>query len=117
MTETPKTAKCLRCGRVLRSAASIAAGYGPTCGRKIRAAAATVTAAKLHKAVAVAKAMELIELGGIVPVRTRRTPVFRTVSSDGTGSYLTARQACTCAAGLKGRYTCYHRVAVELIAA
>lgn len=109
---TATTAKCLRCGRALRSAASIAAGVGPTCGRKIRTAAKTTS----HKPAQVAKAVELIELGAIVPLKTRHTPVFRAVSSKGDRVYLVAQQACTCDAGVRGR-ACYHRLAVELIAA
>lgn len=113
MTTTIKTAKCLRCGRTLRSARSIAAGYGPTCSARIRTAKAEVVAE--FKPAAVAKAEELIELGGIVPLRGRR--VFRVVSATGTGQYLTAPQACNCAAGLKGKHTCYHRVAAAILAA
>lgn len=110
MTETPRTRKCLRCGRTLRSAASVTAGYGRTCGGKIRAAAA----ASAHKAAQVAKAVELIEVGGIVPLRRRR--VFAVIASNGVDRYLTAREACNCAAGLRGRYGCYHMLAVELLA-
>ncbi|MFF3665409.1 helix-turn-helix domain-containing protein [Microtetraspora malaysiensis] len=61
------------------------------------------------------KARELIEDGGIVPFRGRR--IFRAVSSDGTRTYLTAPQACTCAAGLKGRHACLHRIAAIILAA
>jgi hypothetical protein len=111
--ETPKTCKCLRCGRALRSAASIAAGYGPTCGRKIRTAAQAAG----HKPAQVAKALELIEDGGLVPVKTRHNRVYMVVAANGTDRYLTARQACTCAAGLRGGYGCYHRIAAELVAA
>lgn len=112
MTETPNSRRqCLRCGRTLRSKASVAAGYGPTCGRKIRAAAV----ASAHKAAQVAKAIELIEVGGIVPLRRRR--VFAVIASNGRDRYLTAREACNCAAGLRARHGCYHRVAVELLAA
>lgn len=63
----------------------------------------------------VEKARELIEQGGIVPFRGRR--IFRTVSSDGTRTYLTAPQACNCAAGLKGRHMCFHRIAAIILAA
>lgn len=110
-TTTPTT-KCLRCHRVLRSTTSIARGYGPTCHTKVTAAAKTST----HKPTQVAKAIELIEVGGIIPLRTGRTRVFTVVSSSGTGHYLTAPQACTCKAGLRG-LTCYHRIAAQLIAA
>jgi hypothetical protein len=112
MDTTTKQTNCLRCGRVLRSAKSIAAGYGPTCGRKIRTAtkADAVTA---HKPAAIEKARELIEQGGILPLRGRR--VFTVISSDGTGTYKTAPSGCTCAAGIKGKYVCYHRVAATIL--
>lgn len=112
MDTTTKQANCLRCGRVLRSAKSVSAGYGPTCGRKIRTATNT-PAVTAHKPQAIAKATELIEQGGILPLRGRR--VFTVISSDGTSSYLTAPQGCTCAAGIKGRYVCYHRVAATIL--
>lgn len=113
-TEAPKTCKCLRCGRTLRSVASVAAGYGPTCGRKIRTAAK----ASAHKTAQVAKALELIEVGGIVPLKAKRNRVYYVVASNGVDRYLTARQACNCPGGLRGKGTaCYHRVAAELVAA
>lgn len=107
------TTKCGKCHRVLRSAKSIELGYGPTCHAKVRAAAKISG----HKPGQVAKALELIADGGIVALRKRKTPVFTVVSSNGGDRYLTAAQACTCAAGLKGRSTCYHRIAAELLAA
>ncbi|MCC3652712.1 DUF6011 domain-containing protein [Streptomyces sp. S07_1.15] len=113
-TEATQTANCLRCGRALRAPRSIANGYGRTCKAKVREAArAEVIAA--HKPAQVAKALELIELGGIVAVRGRR--VFRTVSSDGTRTYLSAPQACNCAAGLKAKHVCFHRIAAQIVAA
>lgn len=105
---TNPTVKCIRCGRTLRSEASIARGMGPTCAAKI--AKATVDA----KATAVTKARELIELAALVPVKGRH--VFRVVSSTGNQTYLTAARNCTCPAGLKGR-ECYHMAAVRLVAA
>jgi len=105
------TAHCLRCGRTLRSARSIALGYGPTCAAKIRTAAKTSS----EKATQVAKAVELIEVGGLVPVKGSH--VFRVVASNGVDHYLTAPEACTCAAGLRGRFACYHRLAAQLVAA
>lgn len=62
--------------------------------------------------------MELIELGAIVPLKTKRNRVFYVVASNGTDRYLTAKQACNCAAGRRGHGTaCYHRAAAELVAA
>lgn len=102
--------RCLRCGRTLRSAASIARSRGRTCERRER----QEKAAAGFKAATVAKARELIEQGGVVPLRGR---VCRTVSSDGERTYLTAPEACNCPAYLKARFVCFHRVAVILAAA
>lgn len=109
----PATTKCRRCHRVLRSADSIARGYGRTCQAKVRAAAKTST----HKPAQVDKAVELIADGGLVLVRRRRTPVFQVVASNGTDRYLTAPNACTCKAGLRGVSVCYHRVAAQIVTA
>jgi hypothetical protein len=96
----------------LTSATSAARGYGRTCATKVKAAAkAKVIAA--HKPAQVAKAEELIEQGGIVPLRGRH--VFTVISSDGSATYKTAPQGCTCPAGLKGRFVCYHRIAAEIL--
>lgn len=103
------TPKCHRCHRVLRSESSIARGYGAGCARKIRETAKVIDA----KPTQVAKAMEIIELGAIVPVHKGRA--FRVVSSKGDQTYLTAPEACTCAAGLRGRYDCAHRLAARLL--
>lgn len=111
MTTTHHT-NCLRCGRTLRSTRSCALGYGPTCAAHIRKATKT-EAVTAHKPQAIAKATELIEQGGILPLRGRR--IFTVISSDGTHTYKTAPQACTCAAGLKGRHVCYHRVAAHIL--
>lgn len=102
--------KCARCHRVLTGRRSIARGMGEVCARKTREALTRAT----HKPATVAKALELIEDGGLVPVRGNR--VFRVVASNGVDSYLTAREACNCPGGLRAKYTCYHRVAVELVA-
>lgn len=114
MTATQTTTRCTRCGRVLRAARSISQGYGRGCAAKI-AAAAQAKAVAEFKTPAIEKAKQLIADGGIVPIRARR--IFRVVSTDGTATYLTAPQACNCAAGLKGRHACYHRVAATILAA
>lgn len=106
---TTQTAQCGRCGRTLTDPDSIAAGYGPVCQRRI-AEAATASA---HQPAQIAKAVELIETGGMVTVHHGRA--YRAVSSDGQRTYLVAGEACNCPAGLHGRL-CYHRVAVELLA-
>ncbi|GAA2990619.1 hypothetical protein GCM10017559_08330 [Streptosporangium longisporum] len=74
-----------------------------------------VTSLNDFKPAQIEKARELIEQGGIVRFRGRR--IFRTVSSDGTRTYLTAPQACNCAAGLRGRHVCFHRIAATILAA
>src|SRR5690606_42013102 len=61
-----------------------------------------------------AKAIELIEDGGVVP--TTRTGVYHTVGTNGE-IYKTAATGCTCPAGLTGRYVCYHRIAGEIVEA
>ena len=111
MNTTTQQTRCRHCGRTLRSPKSLAAGVGPTCARKIRKATATQTSA--HKPDAIAKATELIEQGGIVPLRGHR--VFAVVSSDGLRTYKSHPAACTCPAGIKGRHVCYHRVAAHIL--
>lgn len=111
---TPTRCLAPRCGRILTSDKSVALGYGPRCWSKIRHAARAAAVASF-KPEQVAKAEELIEQGGIVAIRGRR--IFRSVSTDGTRTYLTAPQACNCAAGLKGRHVCFHRVAAHILAA
>ena len=110
--DTAEQTRCHHCHRVLRSARSIARGYGPTCHRKIRRA--TAAQATTHKPAAIDKARELIEQHAIVPLRGRR--VFAVISSDGTRTYRTAAQGCTCPAGIRGRHVCYHRVAAQILA-
>ncbi|OLT24381.1 hypothetical protein BJF79_13645 [Actinomadura sp. CNU-125] len=112
---TPKTATCRRpgCHATLTNPRSVARGIGPTCARKERQDNAARAAG--IKPATLVKARELIADGGIIPIRGRR--VFRAVSSDGTATYLTAPQACSCAAGLRGKHGCFHRAAATLLAA
>lgn len=114
MTATQTTAKCI-CGRTLRAAKSVARGYGPRCFAKIQQAAKVAP----FKPAQIAKAEELIADGGIIAIRGRRA--FRAVSTDGTRTYLTAPQGCTCAAGLKSeradQRVCFHRIAASILAA
>jgi hypothetical protein len=112
MNTTTKQANCLRCGRTLTSAKSIALGYGPTCSAHIRKATKsdTVTA---HKPQAIAKATELIEQGGILPLRGRR--VFTVISSDGIATYKTAPPAAPARPGSRAVHICYHRVAAQIL--
>lgn len=109
---TTEQTNCLRCGRTLTSATSIAAGYGPTCRAKLQAG---LRQADLHdfKAAQVTSALELIEDGAILPIRTG---IYRSVSSDGTELYLTAVTGqCNCPAGLRGT-RCYHSAAARILA-
>lgn len=107
---TTQTTQCGRCGRTLTDPESVAAGYGPVCAKRIAEAAQT----SIHQPAQVAKAVELIETGGMVTVHHGRA--YRAVSSDGQRTYLVAREACTCPAGLHGRL-CYHRISVEILTA
>ena len=111
-TQPTTTSHCLRCGRSLRSAKSIATGYGPTCARKI-ATAAKVVDLGAYKADQVTKATELIATGALVPTGAH---TFLTVASDGVTRYETDayHQTCSCKAGQFGR-RCYH-LAAALIA-
>jgi hypothetical protein len=110
MQKTTAHTNCLRCGRTLSSTKSIATGYGPKCAAKVRKAPVDLTDYKPHQ---IASARELIEDGAIVPLRS---VVFVTVSTDGTETYKTAPNVCTCPAGLKGSH-CYHQLAARLLLA
>lgn len=116
MTSTTPT-HCLRCGRALRAAKSIADGMGRTCKAKVRAAAKVVDlSAFKDAAAAAAKAEQLIEDGAIVP--TRITGQYVATSSDGTTVYLVdaVERSCTCKGHQRvGR--CYHLVAADILSA
>lgn len=100
---------CTRCGRTLTAEESVRRGQGPVCWTKTRQATQTVTATPVQRE----KATELIEDGGIVQIRPT---VFRTVSTDGTETYLSHPTNCTCAGGIRGR-VCYHQVAAQIMLA
>lgn len=110
-TTATGTVKCQGCGRTLTAPRSVSAGRGPVCRAKIRKAAATAEA----KPEQIAKALELIADGGIVP--TSRRGVFRTAGSSGEVIYLTHSETCTCPSGLRRltARTCYHSLAVHII--
>lgn len=102
---------CLRCGRTLTKSV----GYGPTCARKIREAAKVVNLTEFRDAKsALAKAVELIEQGGIV--RTRVQGVYLAVSSDGGQQYMvdTVEGSCNCR-GCQRTGHCYHVVAGNIL--
>ncbi|GAA4924738.1 hypothetical protein HD597_011338 [Nonomuraea thailandensis] len=67
------------------------------------------------KPAAIDKARALIEDGGIL--RTSRPGLFTAVSSDGSTTYLVHASSCTCPAGQRGQYACYHRAAVAILTA
>lgn len=110
------TAKCQECGRTryFRSAeaAANAAPAGRICRARIRQAAAG--AQNAIKPDQYAKAIELIEDGGIV--RTSRDGMFAATASDGTTVYVVdvTHQTCGCKAGQHGRY-CYHLAAAQIL--
>ncbi|MGA5599587.1 hypothetical protein ACPCUF_00875 [Streptomyces griseoincarnatus] len=109
-TDTTKHTRCLRCRRPLRNPS--ADGLGPKCRRKVRSAARTEAA---HPQWQRNKAVELIELGAVVPLRQNR--IFLVVSDDGTEIYRTAATGqCNCPAGLRS-VRCYHAVAAQYMAA
>ena len=116
MDTTKHTAKCLRCGRTLRAAASVKRQYGRGCWTLIRAAA-LAEAVKGCAVKQVEAARELIELGAVVA--TRRPGVFAVVSTDGERTYKTHRETCTCPSGLRRltACTCKHSLAVRIIMA
>jgi hypothetical protein len=109
-----RTAKCLRCGRHLRSEASTTLGYGPVCWRRIRDAATQAPAPARAKPDQEARARALIASGGIRPLST--AGLFAATSSDGTAVYLTDLRfgTCPCKAGQLGRY-CYHLTAAQIL--
>jgi len=111
-TETIQ-AHCLRCHRVLRSAASISRGYGRVCRARIAAAVLTEALADFTDR-QIARARDLIADAGLVP--TGRPGVYRSASSDGSVSYLSHYAGCTCPAGIHQR-PCYHRAAVRILGA
>jgi hypothetical protein len=106
-----KPPTCKRCGRKLTAAASIARGRGATCARIVREAAKAKAIAQ-YKPHQVVKAVELIELHALVPLRRG---VYQVPSSDGTATYLAHRCGCTCPAGLKAEHVCKHRIAAHLL--
>lgn len=113
-TTTDHRPRCRKCRHVLRSAKSIALGYGPTCMRRMRENAKVAT--EDYKPEQVEKAMELIELGAIIPAP--RAHVFEVVSSKGDELYIVhpASGSCDCKAGARG-VRCYHLAAAQILTA
>lgn len=113
-TTTDPRPRCLKCRHVLRTAKSIARGYGPTCMRRIKENAAV--AATDFKPAQVEKALELITDGALVP--SIRPRLFFAVSSDGEQNYLinTIANTCNCKAGRRD-VRCYHLAAAQILTA
>lgn len=108
------TTKCITCNRPLRSARSIAAGYGPTCIRKVKAAQAQIAAAGTITPAQADKAAELVELNAITP---NGPGSFLVASSKGDTHYETnVNGTCSCPAGTaKTPRRCYHVAAVAAV--
>jgi hypothetical protein len=109
-------AHCLRCHRTLKSAESIARGYGAGCWAKVRNAERTADLSAWTES-QIEDARQAIEDGAVVP--STRKGVFHVVSSDGTEVHLTHRHGCNCANGLKTHQPrpCWHRCAVTIVLA
>ncbi|WP_160051075.1 DUF6011 domain-containing protein [Nocardiopsis sp. FR26] len=111
-TGTPTAVPCGRCHRPLRSAASIARGYGRACWTKTRAATQALGLDQYSDRVAT-KAEELLETPGAI--RRLRGLFFQVVGSAGA-TYITTPDRCGCPAGQRGKHMCNHRVAVRALA-
>lgn len=110
-TEAPRT-RCLRCGRTLTAAASIARKVGRGCSAIIRAAALAKAVRDFAEA-QVDKAREAIADGALIAIRTG---IYQIVSSKGDATYLSHSDACNCPAGLRAR-RCWHLAAVRILTA
>ncbi|MGC4947747.1 hypothetical protein ACLQ2N_16320 [Streptomyces sp. DT224] len=111
-TTTDERPRCRKCHRVLRNASPD--GLGPKCRRMVRRTA-RLNPPAAYKPFQLAKALELLELGGVVPLRGKR--VYLTVSDDGSEVYRTAATGqCNCPAGLRATSPCYHGAAAHLLA-
>jgi len=106
-------ARCLGCGRALRSAKSLAAGMGPTCLRNARRRASLLDGSFSDRQVEAA--VEAVEDGAVVPAAV--AGVFYVVGSKGDKVYeTTAAGTCTCRAFVDGGRLCWHAAAVALVA-
>jgi hypothetical protein len=104
-----KIGACIRCGRALGGPGP----YGERCWHRL---VGPVAALEATGNAAAAKAAQLLRDGALARLRGHRGRVWRTVSLSGIAVYLTAPEACNCAAGLYGKL-CYHRVAVTIMLA
>jgi len=111
-TEITEKVTCSRCGRQLRSAASVAAGIGPRCAA-IEAATEGLNAKQLDKMA------QLIIDQAIVA--TSRKGVYRVVNEAGEVTHTChVNGNCTCEWGLRrksaGAKVCYMAGAARLLA-
>ncbi|MCX4550564.1 MULTISPECIES: hypothetical protein [unclassified Streptomyces] len=105
--------RCLKCRRILRR--PTADGYGPKCRTKVRKATRSEHLGQ-YKPHLVEKAVELLEQGGLIPLRkSSKNRVFLAVSSDGSTAYRSAPAACNCPAGLRAVHVCKHRIAAHIL--
>jgi len=112
-----KTTKCGKCHRTLRSAASVALGFGPTCYRKVKAQAKAKAITAAYKPHQIEKALDLLALGALVALKGNRVFLVPSTEKDGTERlYRTHKAACTCPAGVKGVHPCKHRIAAHMVA-
>lgn len=105
MASTDTTTKCRRCHRPLRDAKSIAAGYGPTCIRRVRADTADFTPEQT------AKAVRLIQDSSVTRIRGGVDALYQI--TRGHVTYWTSATDCTCT-GAQTTGGCYHIEAVRL---
>lgn len=113
-TQEPR--RCLGCRHVIRSAESLATGYGAGCRAKMRQAAKSADLSAWTES-QVADARQAIEDGAVVP--STRPGVYHVVSSDGSEVYRTHAKGCSCTNGLQTRPArpCWHRAAVAIVLA
>lgn len=107
---TNHPARCLKCRRILRRPS--VDGYGPKCRAKVRRTA-RVSPPAAYQPWQITKALELLEMGALVPIRQNR--IFLVVSEDGSEVHRTAATGqCNCPAGLRS-VRCYHAAAAALV--
>jgi hypothetical protein len=111
-TETAERVECRKCGRTLRSAASVAAGIGPRCAA-IEAATEGLNAKQIDKMaqLIIDKAIVATSRKGVYHVVNEAGEVIHRVSVNGN---------CACEWGVRRNSadtkTCYHAGAARLLA-
>jgi hypothetical protein len=112
MNERPT---CTRCGRPLRSEASIARRRGRHCEKLRRKEQAAKLILANYTCPQVEKVKQLLADGG---VQRAGRHTWTAIASNGYVRYSvdTTMASCTCTAGMHGRI-CYHLAAAQLLAA